>query len=83
MDQRRRQSILQTNERNHFFDEHFKFPVSHDDLRDKSLLFQVDMQFANIIVFTLLLYGLIIISNFVFIEFLKYLSIIFFVCLHY
>lgn len=42
VDQRRRQSVLRFNDGVHcFFDEYFKFPVSHDDLRDKILRFQI------------------------------------------
>jgi len=42
VDQRRRQSALRFSDDVHcYFDEYFKFPVSHDDLRDKTLRFQI------------------------------------------
>ncbi|XP_045488234.1 synaptotagmin-5 isoform X2 [Pieris rapae] len=41
VDTRVRQTPVHRNEANPFFDQHFKFPVSHDDLSDKTLLLQV------------------------------------------
>ncbi|XP_061379003.1 synaptotagmin-5-like isoform X1 [Danaus plexippus] len=41
VDTRVRQTPVHRNEANPFFDQHFKFPVSHDDLTDKTLLLQV------------------------------------------
>ncbi|XP_047989457.1 synaptotagmin-5-like isoform X2 [Leguminivora glycinivorella] len=41
VDTRTRQTPVHRNEANPFFDQHFKFPVSHDELRDKTLLLQV------------------------------------------
>ncbi|CAH0759040.1 unnamed protein product [Diatraea saccharalis] len=41
VDTRVRQTPVHRNEANPFFDQHFKFPVSHDDLGDKTLLLQV------------------------------------------
>nr|CAD7201533.1 unnamed protein product [Timema douglasi] len=41
VDNRKRQTAIHRNDPNPFFDEHFKFPVSHEDLQDKSLILQV------------------------------------------
>ncbi|XP_013138515.1 PREDICTED: synaptotagmin-3 [Papilio polytes] len=41
VDTRVRQTPVHRNEANPFFDQHFKFPVSHDELGDKTLLLQV------------------------------------------
>lgn len=41
VDTRVRQTPVHRNEANPFFDQHFKFPVSHDELSDKTLLLQV------------------------------------------
>lgn len=41
VDSRKRQTSIHRNDPNPFFDQHFKFPVSHDDLQDKVLLLQV------------------------------------------
>ncbi|XP_068082352.1 synaptotagmin-5 [Anabrus simplex] len=41
IDTRKRQTSIHRNNPNPFFDEHFKFPVSHDDLQDKALVLQV------------------------------------------
>lgn len=41
VDSRVRQTPVHRNEANPFFDQHFKFPVSHDELGDKTLLLQV------------------------------------------
>ncbi|XP_047545624.1 synaptotagmin-5-like isoform X1 [Vanessa atalanta] len=41
VDTRVRQTPVHRNQANPFFDQHFKFPVSHDELTDKTLLLQV------------------------------------------
>ncbi|CAL8107262.1 unnamed protein product [Orchesella dallaii] len=41
VDTRKRQTSIHRNESNPYFDEHFKFPVSQDDLKDKILILQV------------------------------------------
>jgi len=41
VDTRKRQTNIHRNDPNPFFDEHFKFPVSQDDLKEKSLTLQV------------------------------------------
>ncbi|GBP75393.1 Synaptotagmin-1 [Eumeta japonica] len=41
VDTRVRQTPVHRNEANPFFDQHFKFPVSHDELGDKTLLLQI------------------------------------------
>lgn len=41
VDNRKRQTSIHRNDPNPFFDQHFKFPVSHEDLQDKILLLQV------------------------------------------
>ncbi|XP_015429130.1 PREDICTED: synaptotagmin-6 [Dufourea novaeangliae] len=41
VDARKRQTQIYRNEANPFFDQQFKFPVSHDDFHDKILLLQV------------------------------------------
>ncbi|KAK7867767.1 hypothetical protein R5R35_002266 [Gryllus longicercus] len=41
VDARKRQTAIHRNEPNPFFDEHFKFPVSHEELQDKTLVLQV------------------------------------------
>ncbi|XP_054269424.1 synaptotagmin-5 isoform X1 [Macrosteles quadrilineatus] len=41
VDSRKRQTVIHRNDPNPFFDQHFKFPVSHEDLKDKTLILQV------------------------------------------
>lgn len=41
VDSRKRQTSVHRNEVNPFFDEHFKFPVTHEELQAKELLLQV------------------------------------------
>lgn len=41
MDTRKRQTSIHRNEQNPVFDEQFKFPVSQDDLKEKTLILQV------------------------------------------
>ncbi|KAB0798857.1 hypothetical protein PPYR_06737 [Photinus pyralis] len=41
VDSRKRQTTIHRNDPNPFFDQHFKFPVSHDDLQYKTLVLQV------------------------------------------
>lgn len=41
VDNRKRQTSIHRNNNNPYFDEHFKFPVSHEDLQDKTLVLQV------------------------------------------
>jgi synaptotagmin-6 len=41
VDSRPRQTPVHRNDPNPFFDKHFKFPVSHDELSEKTLLLQV------------------------------------------
>ncbi|ODN02651.1 Synaptotagmin-3 [Orchesella cincta] len=41
VDTRKRQTSIHRNESNPYFDEHFKFPVSQDDLKEKILILQV------------------------------------------
>lgn len=41
VDNRKRQTPYQHNDSNPVFDQHFKFPVSHEELQDKTLLLQV------------------------------------------
>ncbi|KAI4463433.1 synaptotagmin [Holotrichia oblita] len=41
VDTRKRQTVIHRNDPNPFFDQHFKFPVSHEDLQSKSLILQV------------------------------------------
>lgn len=41
VDSRKRQTAIHRNDPNPFFDQHFKFPVSHEELQSKSLLLQV------------------------------------------
>lgn len=41
VDSRKRQTAIHRNDPNPFFDQHFKFPVSHDDLQSKALVLQV------------------------------------------
>lgn len=41
VDNRKRQTTIHRNNPNPFFDQHFKFPVSHEDLQDKMLVLQV------------------------------------------
>lgn len=40
IDNKKRQTPIHRNEPNPLFDQHFKFPVSHDDLQDKTLVLQ-------------------------------------------
>lgn len=42
VDSRKRQTVIHRNDPNPFFDQHFKFPVSHEDLKDKTLILQVN-----------------------------------------
>ena len=42
VDGRKRQTSTHRNDPNPFFDEHFKFPVSQEDLKEKTLILQVD-----------------------------------------
>lgn len=50
VDTRKRQTNIHRNEPNPYFDEHFKFPVSQDDLKEKILILQVwhNMFFSNV-----------------------------------
>ncbi len=41
VDSRKRQTNIHRNEPNPYFDEHFKFPVSQEDLKEKVLILQV------------------------------------------
>ncbi|GLV35762.1 Synaptotagmin beta [Carabus blaptoides fortunei] len=41
VDSRKRQTSIHRNDPNPFFDQHFKFPVSHDELQCKTLVLQV------------------------------------------
>ncbi|XP_046395716.1 uncharacterized protein LOC124162979 [Ischnura elegans] len=41
VDSRKRQTTIHRGDPNPFFDEHFKFPVAHDQLQDKNLVLQV------------------------------------------
>ncbi|KAG8232234.1 hypothetical protein J437_LFUL011787 [Ladona fulva] len=41
VDSRKRQTSIHRGDPNPFFDEHFKFPVAHDQLQDKTLVLQV------------------------------------------
>ncbi|XP_044730037.1 synaptotagmin-5 [Chrysoperla carnea] len=41
VDNRKRQTTIHRNNPNPFFDQQFKFPVSHEDLQDKTLILQV------------------------------------------
>ncbi|CAG7717906.1 unnamed protein product [Allacma fusca] len=41
VDGRKRQTSIHRNDPNPFFDEHFKFPVSQDELKEKTLILQV------------------------------------------
>ncbi|XP_021930564.1 synaptotagmin-5 isoform X3 [Zootermopsis nevadensis] len=41
VDNRKRQTTIHRNDPNPFFDQHFKFPVSHEDLQEKTLVLQV------------------------------------------
>lgn len=41
VDTRKRQTVIHRNNANPCFDQHFKFPVTHDDLQFKTLLLQV------------------------------------------
>uniref|UniRef100_A0A1B6D1G6 C2 domain-containing protein n=2 Tax=Clastoptera arizonana TaxID=38151 RepID=A0A1B6D1G6_9HEMI len=41
VDSRKRQTAIHRNDPNPFFDQQFKFPVSHEDLQDKTLILQV------------------------------------------
>lgn len=41
VDTRKRQTSIHRNEPNPYFDEHFKFPVSQDDLKEEVLILQV------------------------------------------
>lgn len=42
VDSRKRQTAIHRNDPNPFFDETFKFPVSMDDLQNKTLVLQVN-----------------------------------------
>ncbi|XP_074097333.1 synaptotagmin beta isoform X2 [Cotesia typhae] len=41
VDNRKRQTHIHRNDPNPFFDQHFRFPVSYDELKEKTLLLQV------------------------------------------
>lgn len=41
VDSRKRQTTIHRNDPNPFFDQHFKFPISHEDLQTKTLILQV------------------------------------------
>ncbi|KAJ8949692.1 hypothetical protein NQ314_008155, partial [Rhamnusium bicolor] len=41
VDSRKRQTTIHRNDANPLFDQHFKFPVSHEDLQSKTLILQV------------------------------------------
>lgn len=41
VDSRKRQTAIHRNDPNPYFNEHFKFPVSREDLKDKTLVMQV------------------------------------------
>lgn len=41
VDARKRETNIHPNEANPFFDEHFKFPVSQEDLKEKIITLQV------------------------------------------
>lgn len=41
VDARKRQTTIRRNDPNPFFDHHFKFPISHEDLQMKTLILQV------------------------------------------
>jgi hypothetical protein len=41
VDNRKRQTSIHRNDPNPLFDQNFKFPVSHEDLQDKTLVLQV------------------------------------------
>ncbi|KAJ8919456.1 hypothetical protein NQ315_016556 [Exocentrus adspersus] len=41
IDSRKRQTVIHRNDPNPFFDQHFKFPVSHEELQLKTLVLQV------------------------------------------
>ncbi|XP_035700672.1 uncharacterized protein LOC110861429 isoform X2 [Folsomia candida] len=41
VDTRKRETSIHRNESNPFFDEHFKFPVSQDEIKEKGLMLQV------------------------------------------
>lgn len=42
VDNRKRQTRIHRNDPNPCFDQHFKFPVSHEELQEKTLLLQVN-----------------------------------------
>lgn len=41
VDSRKRQTAIYRNDANPLFDQHFKFPVSHEELKSKTLILQV------------------------------------------
>jgi hypothetical protein len=41
VDTRKRETQIHTDESNPFFDEHYKFPVSQEDIKEKNLMLQV------------------------------------------
>lgn len=43
IDNRKRQTAIHRNNNNPYFDENFKFPVSFEDLQNKSLVLQVNV----------------------------------------
>lgn len=45
VDTRKRQTSIHRNNPNPFFDQHFKFPVSHEQLQEKTLVLQVVFSF--------------------------------------
>lgn len=47
IDTKKRQTAIHRNDPNPFFDQHFKFPVSHEDLQDKTLVLQVIQSFKD------------------------------------
>ena len=47
VDARKRQTNVYHNDQNPRFDQHFKFPVSHEELQDKTLILQVSYEFKE------------------------------------
>lgn len=50
VDTRKRQTPIHRNEPNPYFDQHFKFPVSHEQLKDKTLLLQAIFNFVLVLI---------------------------------
>jgi Ca2+-dependent lipid-binding protein len=48
VDSRKRQTAIHRNDPNPFFDENFKFPVSMDDLTNKTLVLQVRINYFTL-----------------------------------